>query len=196
MYSATNEFPRFNAPTPALFPVVRPVRFGPAVWTLVIMISACAVWGGYNAVSESAPPMLSAGTPVTGVIASIDRRFSHNGTYAAEVVATTPLVTEAPQTWTIHVTRRNHRRVANASIGVDAWMPEGGEHSVPRPAARYVGGGDYRIDNLFFSHPGWWNVALVIDGNAGVDSVAFNVVLPGQTRPVVRSVESATGRGK
>ena len=46
------------------------------------------------------------------------------------------------------------------------------------PSVRYVGGGDYRIDNLIFPKAGWWNVALVIDGKRGTDSLAFNVVVP------------------
>jgi hypothetical protein len=46
------------------------------------------------------------------------------------------------------------------------------------PTVRYVGGGDYRIDNVVFAKAGWWNVALVIDGKRGADSLAFNVVVP------------------
>jgi hypothetical protein len=57
-------------------------------------------------------------------------------------------------------------------------MPETQERSPIRPTARYIGHGNYRLDSLCFSRPGWWNVALVVDGRAGVDSVAFNVVLP------------------
>jgi hypothetical protein len=33
------------------------------------------------------------------------------------------------------------------------------------------------VDGLRFARAGWWNVALVVDGGRGVDSVAFNVVL-------------------
>lgn len=51
-------------------------------------------------------------------------------------------------------------------------MPETGEHG-PSITARYVGHGNYRVDGLVLSRPGWWNVALVIDSRAGIDSVAF-----------------------
>jgi hypothetical protein len=74
------------------------------------------------------------------------------------------------------------RRVAHARVNVEAWMPETGERSPLHPAAHYVGNGNYRVDSLCFSRAGWWNVALVIDGRAGTDSVAFNVVLPPAAR--------------
>ena len=56
-------------------------------------------------------------------------------------------------------------------------MPETGIRSPRRPTAQYIGHGDYRIDSVYVSQPGWWNVALVIEGRMGRDSVAFNVVL-------------------
>lgn len=114
----------------------------------------------------------------TGVIASFHQRPSHNGRYLAEVVDAGSVVEGTGQTWTIHLTGRLQRRIAHATVLVDAWMPETGAHSVIHPGARYIGNGDYRLDSLCLSRPGWWNVALVIDGRAGVDSVAFNVVLP------------------
>ena len=57
-------------------------------------------------------------------------------------------------------------------------MPETGERSPTTASASYIGGGRYAIYPIRFSHPGWWNVALTIDGRAAVDSVAFNLILP------------------
>jgi segregation and condensation protein B len=56
--------------------------------------------------------------------------------------------------------------------------PETGEVSRITPSAHYVGRGRYVVDDIIFNRPGLWNVALVIDGPAGVDSVAFNVIMP------------------
>jgi hypothetical protein len=114
------------------------------------------------------------------VIESFHRRGSHHGRYAAEVVSATPLTTGADQSWLVRVTDRDDAPLPDARVSVDAWMPETGEHSATHPGVRHVGGGDYRIDGLALSRAGWWNVALVIDGRSGVDSVAFNVVLPGR----------------
>ena len=115
------------------------------------------------------------------MIKSFHRRGSHHGRYAAEVVAATPLTTGADQSWTIRLTDSDELPLANARVSAVAWMPETGKHSATHPSVRPVGGGDYRIDGLVFARAGWWNVALVIDGRSGVDSVAFNVVLPGRS---------------
>jgi hypothetical protein len=95
-------------------------------------------------------------------------------------VAASPLTTGATQSWTIRLTERDDSVIADAHVSVDAWQPETEQRSPIHPNARYVGGGNYRVDDLAFTRSGWWNVALVIDGRAGVDSVAFNVVLPGR----------------
>jgi hypothetical protein len=113
-----------------------------------------------------------------GLVASLQRRNSHNGLYSAEVVATTPLVAGTAQSWTLRVTPRDLRADAPARLEVDVWMPETGERSAVRPTVNYLGAGNYRLDGITLSRPGWWNVALVVSGAAGTDSVAFNVVLP------------------
>ena len=126
-------------------------------------------------VIASASTAITSAAPATGVVTSLGERRSHNGHYSAEVVETSPIVIGAPQSWTVHLSRRN-RRVSHATVSAEAWMPVAGERSVVRPTVTYVGSGDYRIDDLRFDRAGWWNVALVIDGRAGTDSVAFNVI--------------------
>jgi YtkA-like protein len=113
-----------------------------------------------------------------GVVTSFGYRASHNGRYHAEVVSVPPLSVGESQRWTIRLTRRNHRRLAAAHVTTNVWMPETGARSLVRPRVSYLGGGRYAIDGVALSRPGWWNVALVIQGRAGTDSVAFNAVLP------------------
>ena len=117
---------------------------------------------------------------------SLDRRLSHNGRYFAEAIVDRPIAIGAPQPWTIRLTRRNHRQVAYARVSAELWKPEAGEHAALQRAARYIGQGEYRIEDLRLPSAGWWNVALVIDGLAGTDSVAFNVVLPSSAREHAR----------
>jgi hypothetical protein len=112
------------------------------------------------------------------VVASLDRRPSHNGRYQAEIVANDPLTVGVSQSWTLHLTQRNHRRLAHAYVSANSWAPETGERSPRAVTARYVGGGNYRLNGIYFPRAGWWNVSLIVDGANGVDSVAFNVILP------------------
>src|SRR5437867_582258 len=129
-----------------------------------------------RAATAITPPSMARDASVAFV--DFGLRASHNGRYNAEVVSTrsTPAVGMA-QSWTVSISRRNHRPVAHARLAVRTWMPETGERSSALAKAHYLGGGRYVIDNVSFSRPGWWNVALVIDGVAGTDSLAFNVRL-------------------
>ncbi|MEO5818505.1 MAG: FixH family protein [Gemmatimonadaceae bacterium] len=154
---------------------------------VAIGIAAGAAWiARPHPGSRPAQPMASATIPA-GPVASLGRRRSHGGKYAAEVVSTTPLIVGATESWTIHLTRRNQQRVAHARVTVQPWMPETADRR-PAMTARYIGHGDYRVDGVVLPRAGWWNVALVIVGRAGIDSVAFNVILPPRS-PAVAMVE-------
>ena len=127
------------------------------------------------AVITSAPAAMTSDARARGYVTSLGERRSHNGVYSAEVISASSIVIGAAQSWTVHFSRRN-RRVSHATVRVEAWMPERGERSAMQPSVHYVGDGDYRIDDLRFDRAGWWNVALVIEGRAGMDSVAFNLI--------------------
>jgi len=111
------------------------------------------------------------------VVTDFAQRSSHGGLYRGEVTAATARVGE-PQRWIVQLRRRNGRRLANADVQVRLWMPETGIESVVRATGTYIGGGIYRLDPLLFTRPGWWNVALVVTGSSGIDSLAFNVRMP------------------
>lgn len=145
---------------------------------LVVALAAWVAWTSRgtvrsDAVADEATPPLA-----PGVVASLGRRPSHNGRYHATVLTTSHLAVGVRQTWTIRLTRGEHRRLAHAHVAVRSWMPETGERSPVAATARHLGEGRYRVDGIYFSRPGWWNVALVLDGADGADSVAFNVILP------------------
>jgi hypothetical protein len=111
---------------------------------------------------------------------SISDRPSHSETYRAGVVERVgPMRTGAFQSWIVRVTDADGRSVRGASIDVSAWMPDAGEPPSVRPrSSSELGGGLYRIEGLRFTEPGWWNVPLQITSAAGIDSLAFNLVLP------------------
>ena len=174
MLTHTGELPIFSAPTRA----ARHVGYGSGRIVGFSLLAAIplAVWSLSAAVRADADSRTLNGAPT--VVASLDRRASHNGRYQAEIVANDPLEVGRPERWTLHLTQRNHRRLARADVSVNAWAPETGERSPRAATSRYVGGGNYRLDGIYFPHAGWWNVALVVGGADGVDSVAFNVILP------------------
>jgi len=112
-----------------------------------------------------------------GAVTDFALHTSHGGFYRANVIAAT-IQAGTAQRWVVRVEGRDHRRVAHADIRTRVSMPETGIESAMHPAARYIGRGEYQLDGVLFTRPGWWNVALVVDGRRGTDSVAFNVRIP------------------
>jgi len=142
-----------------------------------LLLAASMLCGALAWRTSVAPaPVVEHATPAL-VVASLGERSSHNRRYRAEVVSVSSLEVGATQQWVVRLSRHDHRRVAGARVAARAWMPDDATQRVAPATVSYVGGGRYRIDDIRFSRPGWWNVALVIDGGRGVDSVAFNVVI-------------------
>ncbi len=112
------------------------------------------------------------------VYASLGHRRSHNHRYFAEVTATTALKVGERQRWTFRLNRHNGSRVSDATVIALALMPETGTRATVQPRVSYAGGGVYTIDDVMFSRHGWWTLALIVDGKAGIDSLAFNIILP------------------
>jgi hypothetical protein len=183
MITHTGELPTFAAPAAADGRLARPrlLLIGVAALTATL---ATMRWTH----SLETTPVRNEDT---GIVASLGRRASHGHRYHAEVVATTPLSSGVRQSWTVLLTRRGHRRVSGARLAIRTWSPETGEVSAIAPRVRYAGGGRYRVDDVYFPHPGWWNVALVVQAATGTDSVAFNVVLPAST-PRLDASDSAS----
>jgi hypothetical protein len=174
MLTHTGELPIFSAPTRD----VHHVRHEAARllgFSLLAAISLAAWSLGGATRTDANSRMLNA---APAVVVSLDRRASHNGRYQAEIVANDPLSIGRPQRWMLHLTQRNHRSLGHAFVSANSWAPETGERSPRAVTARYVGGGNYRLDGIYFPQAGWWNVSLIVDGSDGVDSVAFNVILP------------------
>lgn len=175
MFAQTKELRPLRAPAVA----GRHVATASIALAVVPLLAAAFSFAGWMRQRES-DTHAPAGTPA--VVASIGQRPSHNRRYHAEVVSATPFAVGVAQSWTVRLTGRSHRRLANARLAVRSWAPETGEVSPVAASAHYLGGDRYRLDGIYFSRPGWWNVALIIDAASGIDSVAFNIVMP-----VVRS---------
>jgi hypothetical protein len=149
-----------------------------SLFAVVLTASTLSAGRAWRVATSAGAERAAAAPAHAGVVTSFGYRASHNGRYHAEVVSASSLTVGESQRWTVRLTRHDHRRLAGARIAANVSMPETGVQSPVRPAVTYVGGGRYAIDGVNFSRPGWWNVALVIEGRAGTDSVAFNTVLP------------------
>lgn len=133
---------------------------------IIAMLGATMAWGAMTDGHAPATPR---------AFASFGHRPSHNHRYHATIVSVSTLAVGQRQRWILSLTARNHSGVAGARIVAEAWMPETDLRSPVRPHASYIGNGQYLIDDVYPTRPGWWNLALIIEGAAGADSVAFNV---------------------
>jgi hypothetical protein len=80
--------------------------------------------------------------------------------------------------WTLHVDNNAGEPVDDATIQVTASMPDHG-HGMPTDpvVTEALGGGDYRVEGLKYSMPGWWTLTLEITAQGQTDQVTFNLVL-------------------
>ena len=173
MLAQTDELPVLSAPS----------RLSPAAARLPLLVAAAAI---------IVAVVLTAATPITGSTVSpptpgaiegaaqadLTLRPSHDGVYRAEV-ATAPRAIHLGEsgTWVFRVTRRNHRRLAGATVELQTRLVDRGDSATATLPARYVGAGRYEVRDVRLTQPGWWNLALTIRGARGTDSLAFNVVL-------------------
>jgi len=174
MYSHTAELPVIAGTPRRARRAFRPVA-SPLVAALLLLSAACGAMAWHAAMSAAQPIVVDASPAI--VVASLHDRPSHNGRYRAEVTSVSPLAVGATQQWIVRLERHDHRRVNGARIAARAWMPDDSTQPPVPFTVTAVGGGRYRLDDLRFPRAGWWNIALVVDGARGTDSVAFNVVL-------------------
>ncbi|MDK2660799.1 FixH family protein [Cupriavidus consociatus] len=87
------------------------------------------------------------------------------------------------ESWQIVVRTPAGAPVPGASIRFGGGMPQH-DHGfptqprvVPDPASG-AASGDYQLQGMKFSMPGWWVIRLDIDAPGGTDDITFNVVLP------------------
>jgi len=97
---------------------------------------------------------------------------SHNRVYRASLDLTNDFV------WTLRVRSASGVPVPNASVSMEAWMPDQERVAHATPASiQSVGAGSYRISPLTFDRSGWWNLKVQVTAGGRTDSLAFNVIL-------------------
>lgn len=106
-------------------------------------------------------------------------KMSRNGRFEASYTSdTAPVPINKLHTWTLNLTTSEGDPITGARITLLGDMPEHG-HGFPTEPEVSEGSlnGQYLVEGLKFSMPGWWVVTfhVMIDGQ--MDRVAFNLIL-------------------
>lgn len=105
-------------------------------------------------------------------------RMSKEGLYTATLQPAESLRPRKLQTVQVTLTDAKGQAVDGASITVDGGMPQHGHGLPTQPrVTKALGGGVYVIEGVRFNMGGWWEFRLSIAGNAGADTVTFNLAL-------------------
>ena len=81
-------------------------------------------------------------------------------------------------TWKLNVETADGRPVKNAEITVNGDMPEHGHGLPTQPeVARGMADGNYIVQGLKFSMPGWWVITFKVKTQDMDDTVTFNLVI-------------------
>jgi hypothetical protein len=105
-------------------------------------------------------------------------RLSSEGRYSAVLKPAESLRPRKLQTIEIALQDAKGQAVDGAQITIDGGMPQHGHGLPTRPrVTRNPGSGVYVIEGVRFNMGGWWEFKLAINGNAGTDTVTFNLAL-------------------
>jgi hypothetical protein len=89
-----------------------------------------------------------------------------------------PIPMNRIHSWAIRLSDRNGQALSGATIRFAGGMPAH-RHGFPTEP-RIIAGrapGEYLLQGLRFSMPGWWEIRLAVEAGGRVDGVVFNVVL-------------------
>lgn len=82
-----------------------------------------------------------------------------------------------PQSWVLHVALPDGKAVDGAKLLVAGGMPQHGHGMSTQPQVSALPTpGDYRVDGLQFSMPGWWEVKVHVSDGRSEDFVSFNLI--------------------
>jgi hypothetical protein len=155
-----------KAMTTTIKKLFRACRLWIPLSALALIVTAFT-WPRPRAMEISGPAVLK-----RAVVARVTGIPSHNRLYRASLALTSDSI------WTLQLRSITGAPIANAAVAMDAWMPEGEQHSHVVPTARqYLGDGTYRVRRLAFDRPGWWNVRVQVSASGRTDSLAFNMIL-------------------
>lgn len=137
------------------------------LWPLPVL-AAAIVAGGFAFASSQAP-------------ADLDYSLSHasdRGLYAVTIApAVEPIPVGQLHAWTVAVSAADGSPT-EATVVFDGGMPQHGHGlpTVPKAMGEDAEGRTI-IGGVRFNMPGWWELKVTIDGDAGEDTATFNIAL-------------------
>lgn len=116
------------------------------------------------------------GSDFTAKVDFSEQQPSRNGSYVVRVLDKSQPAGEALQAWTVSISTADGKPVSGAMVNVLGGMPEHG-HGLPSKPTVTAGAkpGQYRIEGLQFSMPGWWEVSFYISRDRRDDTATINV---------------------
>jgi len=119
---------------------------------------------------------------VTGAPADLDvssMRLSENKIIRASYQSNLePVPVNKIHSWTLKVETPDGQPLTDANIIVDGDMPEHGHGLPTQPeVTQELDGGEYIVEGMKFSMPGWWVITFSIQTQDRGDTVSFNLFL-------------------
>lgn len=116
--------------------------------------------------------------PMAGDIDQATEKMTRDGNFHVSYAADpTPAPVNRIHSWVLTI-KKGGKPVEGARIKINGDMPEHGHGFPTEPeVTEYIGDGQYRIEGIKFSMPGWWVVDFFIMVGDTVDHAAFNLVV-------------------
>lgn len=142
-----------------------------------ILVVTIIVMVGLTACTHIMPMVHGAKRPAQSEF-GLGPRLSSEGRYSATLKPDESLRPRKLQTVQVDLRDAKGKAVDGATITIDGGMPEHGHGLPTRPrVTTNLGSGVYVIEGVRFNMGGWWEFKLAIAGNAGTDTVTFNLAL-------------------
>ena len=143
----------------------------------IVLVATIIVLGGLTGCSVMAMVHGGAKPPAQSEF-GLGPRTSANGVYTATLQPAESLRPRKLQTIEVALKDTKGRAVDGAAITIDGGMPQHGHGLPTQPrVTKALGDGVYLIEGVRFNMGGWWEFKLAIAGNAGTDTVTFNLAL-------------------
>ena len=89
-----------------------------------------------------------------------------------------PVALDEPQSWVLHVETPDGKPLTGAVLSFSGGMPQHGHGFPTRPRVTAdLGGGDYRVEGVQFSMPGWWQFDVYVSKARREDTVSFDLII-------------------
>lgn len=106
-------------------------------------------------------------------------RESRERKYRVEILERPePVALNEFQSWRLRVAGADGKPVPGAVVNVGGGMPEHGHPLPSRPqVSPGAAAGEYRVEGLQFSMPGWWEIHVYVSKDRSEDTATFNLLL-------------------